>query len=63
VVERRFVETGQRRDGWAVILKGLQAGERVVTDGQLKLDSGAHVAIVDSLALPAEPNSQTGAAQ
>ncbi|MBU3056520.1 efflux RND transporter periplasmic adaptor subunit [Pseudomonas indica] len=63
VVERRFVETGQRRDGWVVILKGLQAGERVVTDGQLKLDSGAHVAIVDSLALPAEPNSQTGAAQ
>ncbi|PAU56649.1 efflux transporter periplasmic adaptor subunit [Pseudomonas sp. PIC25] len=63
VVERRFVETGQRRDGWVVILKGLQAGERIVTDGQLKLDSGAHVAIVDSLALPAEPNSQTGAAQ
>ncbi|SDK84087.1 efflux RND transporter periplasmic adaptor subunit [Pseudomonas indica] len=63
VVERRFVETGQRRDGWVVTLKGLQAGERVVTDGQLKLDSGAHVAIVDSLALPAEPNSQTGAAQ
>jgi len=45
-VERRFVETGERREGQVVILKGLQAGERVVSAGQLKLDSGAHVVIV-----------------
>ncbi|WP_263142426.1 efflux RND transporter periplasmic adaptor subunit [Pseudomonas sp. RIT-PI-AD] len=46
VAERRFVETGERRDGKVVILKGLQKGERVVTSGQLKLDNGAHVVIV-----------------
>lgn len=45
-VERRFVETGERREGQVVILKGLQAGERVVSAGQLKLDSGARVVIV-----------------
>lgn len=45
-VERRFVETGERRAGQVVILKGLQAGERVVSAGQLKLDNGARVAIV-----------------
>ncbi|WP_044873616.1 efflux RND transporter periplasmic adaptor subunit [Pseudomonas sp. LFM046] len=46
VVERRFVETGERRDGQVVVLKGLQANEQVVTSGQLKLDNGSHVAIV-----------------
>jgi membrane fusion protein (multidrug efflux system) len=51
VVERRFVETGERRDGVVLILKGLKPGERVVTAGQLKLDNGAHVAIVDDKAL------------
>jgi membrane fusion protein (multidrug efflux system) len=45
-VERRFVETGERREGQVVILKGLQAGEQVVSAGQLKLDSGARVTIV-----------------
>jgi len=51
VVERRFVETGERRDGVVLVLKGLKAGEQVVTAGQLKLDNGAHVAIVDDKAL------------
>ncbi len=50
VVERRFVETGERRDGQVLVLKGLQAGEQVVTAGQLKLDNGAHVAIVEDQA-------------
>lgn len=47
-VERRFVETGERRDGQVVIRKGLAAGEQVVTSGQLKLDNGAHVSIVSA---------------
>lgn len=50
VVERRFVETGERRDGQVLVLKGLKAGEQVVTAGQLKLDNGAHVAIVEDQA-------------
>lgn len=45
VVERRFVETGERRAGMVVIDKGVNAGDRVVSGGQLKLDNGAHVAI------------------
>ena len=56
-VERRFIETGERRDGQVVILKGLQKGEQVVTAGQLKLDNGAHVAIVDDQVLLNSPSS------
>jgi len=51
VVERRFVTTGERRDGLTVILKGLEGGEQVITGGQLKLDSGAHVAIAENRTL------------
>lgn len=54
VVERHFVTTGERRDGRVVILKGLQAGQQVVTSGQLKLDNGSHVTIVDD---PVQPDS------
>jgi membrane fusion protein (multidrug efflux system) len=59
-VQRRFVETGERRAGQVVILKGLQAGERVVSAGQLKLDSGAHVTIVDGQTLQSEAEQQAG---
>ncbi|MEH6364867.1 MULTISPECIES: efflux RND transporter periplasmic adaptor subunit [Pseudomonas] len=52
VVERRIVETGERRDGQVVVLDGLEPGERVAATGQLKLDNGAHVSIV------AEPASK-----
>jgi multidrug efflux system membrane fusion protein len=42
---RTFVRTGNRIDGRAEILTGLKAGDRVVAVGQLKLQSGAAVAI------------------
>lgn len=45
LVERRFVETGERRGGMVVIAKGVSAGDRVVSGGQLKLDNGVPVAI------------------
>lgn len=61
MVERRFVETGERREGQVVIHKGLAAGEQVVTAGQLKLDNGAHVAIAADPANAA--NSQPAVAQ
>ena len=57
VVQRRFVDTGERRAGQVVVNKGLKPGEQVVTAGQLKLDNGAHVAIV------ANPQQATGAPQ
>ena len=42
---RTFVQTGNRVEGRAEILKGLKDGDRVVAVGQLKLQSGAAVAI------------------
>ena len=56
-VERRFVETGEHRNGRVVVSKGLNAGERVVSAGQLKLDTGSHVAISADKTLQAEQNS------
>jgi len=42
-VEARPVTTGQSLEGEAIVEKGLQAGEKVVTDGQLRLVPGAKV--------------------
>jgi membrane fusion protein, multidrug efflux system len=54
---RTFVQTGNRIEGRAEILKGLKPGDRVVAVGQLKLQSGAAVAIsTDPLPpIPAKP--------
>jgi membrane fusion protein, multidrug efflux system len=54
---RNFVRTGNRVDGRAEILSGLKPGDRVVAVGQLKLQSGAAVAIsTDPLPpIPAKP--------
>ncbi|MGA7809067.1 efflux RND transporter periplasmic adaptor subunit [Bradyrhizobium sp.] len=54
---RSFVQTGDRIDGRAEILRGLKAGDRVVAVGQLKLQSGAAVAISPNPPppIPAEP--------
>jgi multidrug efflux system membrane fusion protein len=44
-VESRTIQLGQRFGGETVVRKGLKAGERVVTDGQLRLFPGAKVAL------------------
>ena len=49
---RTFVRTGDRVDGRAVITTGLKPGDRVVAVGQLKLQSGASVAISTDPAPP-----------
>jgi len=56
-VTRTFVQTGNRVDGRAEILKGLKDGDRVVAVGQLKLQSGAAVTISTDPApvIPAKP--------
>jgi multidrug efflux system membrane fusion protein len=56
-VARTFVQTGNRINGRAEILKGLKPGDRVVAVGQLKLQPGAAVTIsTDPLpAIPANP--------
>ena len=58
IAERRFVETGEHRDGLVLITKGLQNGEQVVSAGQIKLDNDAHIAISADKTLPAEQTSQ-----
>src|SRR6478672_11393781 len=54
---RTFVQTGNRVQGRAEILKGLKPGDRVVAVGQLKLQSGAAVTISadPAPAIPAKP--------
>lgn len=44
-VEQRAVEVGRTVDGETVIEKGLEPGDLVVTDGQLRLFTGARVEI------------------
>jgi membrane fusion protein, multidrug efflux system len=53
---RTFVRTGERVNGRAVILTGVKPGDRVVAVGQLKLQSGAAVAISTD---PAPPQPAT----
>lgn len=55
--QRTKVDIGQRRDGKAEILKGLQDGDMVVTAGQLKLREGVPVQI--ATAQPAAPAPAT----
>jgi multidrug efflux system membrane fusion protein len=48
-VEIRAVEVGRPIDGEVIVIKGLKPGERVVTDGQLRLVPGAKVEIKTGL--------------
>jgi multidrug efflux system membrane fusion protein len=51
-VKRESIKVGERRDGWAVVDKGLDDGAQVVTSGQLKLHDGVAVeGIPDTIAL------------
>ena len=56
-VTRTFVQTGNRVEGRAEILKGLKDGDRVVAVGQLKLQSGSAVTISNDPMppIPAKP--------
>ncbi|MCP5184222.1 MAG: efflux RND transporter periplasmic adaptor subunit [Pseudomonadales bacterium] len=51
-VERRQVTTGTVREGRVRILSGVNAGDQVVSAGQLKLRSGQPVVIDNSVELP-----------
>ncbi|TYL88605.1 efflux RND transporter periplasmic adaptor subunit [Bradyrhizobium cytisi] len=54
---RTFVQTGSRVNGRTEIIKGVKPGDKVVAVGQLKLQSGAAVAISPDPApqIPAQP--------
>ena len=45
IAEQRTIQTGERRDGVVVVSQGVQAGEHVVTAGQLKLSPNAPIRI------------------
>ena len=51
IADRRFVKTGPAREDRVAITSGLQAGEEVVTTGQIKLNPGASIRI-DNSTLP-----------
>ena len=55
-VKQQVVNVGERRRDIAHILKGVKAGELVVTSGQVRLSNGAKVKVVenDTLTPPAE---------
>jgi membrane fusion protein, multidrug efflux system len=46
-VEPRPIQTGSTTDDRTIVVSGLHDGERVVTDGQYKLQTGASVTIVN----------------
>lgn len=52
--EVRKVELAMTRDGLAAVAQGLQAGEMVVTDGQLRLTPGSKVKVKDNEKQPAQ---------
>ncbi len=55
-VEIRLVKVGPIEQGQALIEDGLQEGERVVVDGQYKLQAGSHVKITDPAAPAGTPH-------
>jgi len=48
-VQQQVIETGPTRGDQVAILKGIQAGDMVVTSGQLKLRNGALVTVDNSI--------------
>lgn len=42
-VQQRSVQLGQKEDTQVIILEGIKAGEKIVTEGQINLFQGAHV--------------------
>lgn len=51
IVKQQFVETGDTRGDQVAVLKGIKAGDRIVTSGQLKLKNGSTV-IINNTVLP-----------
>lgn len=51
----RDIRVGGRRDGEAVVLQGLRAGEKIVLDGTSKLRDGQKIKVVESGSKPSSP--------
>jgi membrane fusion protein (multidrug efflux system) len=59
VIDRRVVKVGDAREDRVSILDGLSAGEKIVSEGQLKLQPGMRVRIDNAAALPAAPSPRS----
>jgi multidrug efflux system membrane fusion protein len=59
-VARKPVQISQDNGQTAVITKGIEAGERVVTDGQSRLQEGVRVAVTEAPKQAAIPSKSTG---
>jgi multidrug efflux system membrane fusion protein len=59
-VEIRPIKVAQIEQGQALIEEGLEPGERVVVDGQYKLQANSHVKIADPAAKPGAPGAAHG---
>lgn len=59
IATQRFVTVGETRGDQIAVLKGLKAGEMVVTSGQLKLKNGSPVKINNSVAVGNNPAPNT----
>jgi membrane fusion protein (multidrug efflux system) len=57
IAKQVFVTTGQTRGDQVAVLKGIDAGQEVVTTGQLKLKSGAAVVVDNTVQPPNDPNA------
>ena len=54
----RVIKQGRIYENWTIIEKGVAAGEKVVTDGQLRLTPGTKVEIKNEKAKEAGPQTQ-----
>ena len=55
-VQQVFVTTGPTRGDQVAILKGLEAGDEVVSSGQVKLKNGVRVAVNNTVSPLNNPN-------
>ena len=51
VAKQRVIEVAEREDDYARVVKGLKAGDVIVTSGQVRLSNGSHVKPVEDDAL------------
>ena len=59
IVKRVFVTTGDQQGNQVLITKGLKAGERVVSAGEIKLENGTHVVINNDIPLDTDTTPKT----
>ncbi len=59
-VRRVFVKTAGEQGNMTLIKKGLKAGQRIVSSGELKLQNGTRVVIDNSIVLDNEPPTNLG---